>query len=458
MELRLYNNLHRRLEAFQPRDPACVTMYLCGPTVYNYVHIGNARGPVVFDVLARLLRRRHPRLLYARNITDVDDKINAAAQALGVPIRTITDKFTAVYRQDMERLGVAPQDIEPHATDHMPQIIAMIEALIAGGHAYAADGHVLFSVASYPDYGKLSRRPVDEMLAGARVEVAPYKRDPGDFVLWKPSDDSLPGWDSPWGRGRPGWHIECSAMAAAHLGETIDIHAGGVDLQFPHHENEVAQSTCAHGGKVFARFWLHNGMLNFGGAKMSKSLGNVSVLHELLDAQPAEALRYALLSAQYRQPLDWSESLIDQAIRTLDRLYGTLRDLQDVDVEVPAAPPEAVEAALCDDLNTPAALAELSRLAADARTAGDAATRARLKAALLSGGAALGLLQQSPSAWFERGSAEGDDARIQALIDERAAAKKARDFARADAIRDQLAAEDIVLEDTAQGVRWKRGR
>jgi cysteinyl-tRNA synthetase len=312
-------------------------------------------------------------------------------------------------------------------------------------------------VASFPDYGKLSRRPVDEMLAGARVEVAPYKREPGDFVLWKPSDDTQPGWDSPWGRGRPGWHIECSAMAAAHLGETIDIHAGGVDLQFPHHENEVAQSTCAHGGKVFARFWLHNGMLTTSGAKMSKSVGNVSVLHELLDAQPAEALRYALLSAQYRQPLDWSGALIDQAIRTLDRLYGTLRDLRDIEVAVSDAPPAAIEAALCDDLNTPAALAEVSRLAAEARATADAGERAGLKADLLSAGAALGLLQQDPAAWFARGSTSGDDARIQALIDERAAAKQARDFARADAIRDQLATENILLEDTAQGVRWRRG-
>ncbi|MFA6985464.1 MAG: cysteine--tRNA ligase, partial [Arenimonas sp.] len=296
MDLFLYNNLNRRPEAFAPLDPQRVTMYLCGPTVYNYVHIGNARGPVVFDVLARLLRRRYPKLVYARNITDVDDKINAAALEQGVPISTITDKFTAVYRADMARLGVDPPDLEPHATAHIPQIITMIEQLIASGHAYAADGHVLFSVASFADYGKLSRRPVDEMLAGARVEVAPYKRDAGDFVLWKPSTPELPGWNSPWGIGRPGWHIECSAMSAAHLGETIDIHAGGVDLQFPHHENELAQSTCAHGGKVFARFWLHNGMLNFGGTKMSKSLGNVSLLHELLATQPPEALRYALLS------------------------------------------------------------------------------------------------------------------------------------------------------------------
>src|SRR5918993_316549 len=351
MQLHLYNNLHRRLEPFEPLDPGRVTMYLCGPTVYDYVHIGNARGPVVFDVLAALLRRRYT-LVYARNITDVDDKINQAASDQGVPIGTITDRFTAIYREDMGRLGVAPQDVEPHATQHIPQIVAMIERLIGSGHAYAADGHVLFSVASFPDYGTLSRRPPDEMLAGARVEVAPYKRDPGDFVLWKPSTPDLPGWDSPWGIGRPGWHIECSAMAEAHLGETIDIHGGGVDLQFPHHENEVAQSTCAHGGRPFARFWLHNGMLTFDGAKMSKSVGNVSLVHDLLAAHPPEALRYALLSAHYRQPLDWSDGLIDQSVRTLDRLYGTLRDLDDVDVADDASDvaDDAIEAALGDDL------------------------------------------------------------------------------------------------------------
>jgi len=457
MDLFLYNNLNRRPEAFAPLDPQRVTMYLCGPTVYNYVHIGNARGPVVFDVLARLLRRRYPKLVYARNITDVDDKINAAALEQGVPISTITDKFTAVYRADMARLGVDPPDVEPHATAHIPQIITMIEQLIASGHAYAADGHVLFSVASFADYGKLSRRPVDEMLAGARVEVAPYKRDAGDFVLWKPSTPELPGWNSPWGIGRPGWHIECSAMSAAHLGETIDIHAGGVDLQFPHHENELAQSTCAHGGKVFARFWLHNGMLNFGGTKMSKSLGNVSLLHELLATQPPEALRYALLSAQYRQPLDWSETLIEQSIRTLDRLYGTLRDLADVPAVRDAGLPASVEAALCDDLNTPAVLAELARLAGEARKAESLADKQRLKGELLAAGEILGLLQQDPADWFSRGGSADEDLRIQALIDERAAAKKARDFARADSLRDELAREGVLIEDTAQGVRWRRG-
>jgi len=456
MDLRLYNNLNRRAETFAPLDPKRVTMYLCGPTVYSYVHIGNARGPVVFDVLAKLLRRRYPKLVYARNITDVDDKINAAAQELGVPISTITDKFTAIYREDMARLGVSPPDVEPHATAHIAQIITMIEQLIESGHAYAADGHVLFSVASFADYGKLSRRPMDEMLAGARVEVAPYKRDAGDFVLWKPSTPDLPGWESPWGIGRPGWHIECSAMSAAHLGETIDIHAGGVDLQFPHHENELAQSTCAHGGKVFARFWLHNGMLNFGGTKMSKSLGNVSVLHELLAGHPPEALRYALLSAQYRQPLDWSDALIEQSVRTLDRLYGTLRDLADVAADATGLP-ESVEAALCDDLNTPAVLAELARLAGEARKADSPAAKKRLKGELLAAGEILGLLQQDPADWFSRGGSADEDVRIQAMIDERNTAKKARDFARADQLRDQLASEGVLIEDTAQGVRWRRG-
>ncbi|TAA46487.1 cysteine--tRNA ligase [Pseudoxanthomonas winnipegensis] len=455
MPLQLFNTLTRSVQPFAPLDPASPTMYVCGPTVYNYVHIGNARGPVVFGVLAQLLRRRYGGLRYARNITDVDDKINAAAAEQGVPISAITDKFAAAYRADMAALGVVPPDIEPEATAHIPQIIAMIERLIAAGHAYAADGHVLFSVGSFARYGQLSRRDPDELLAGARVDVAPYKRDAGDFVLWKPSSDELPGWDSPWGRGRPGWHIECSAMAAAHLGTTIDIHAGGVDLQFPHHENEVAQSECAHGGATFARFWLHNGMLNFGGAKMSKSLGNIERVHDLLQQHPPEALRYALLSAHYRQPLDWSDALIEQSVRTLDRLYGTLRDLGEV--EASARIPDSIEAALDDDLNTPLALAELARIAAEARKAERGEDKAALKAQLLGAGLALGLLQQAPADWFSRGTSGDDDARIQALIDARAAAKQARDFAHADAIRDQLASENIVLEDTPQGVRWKRG-
>ena len=454
MELRLYNNLTRALEVFEPQDPNRVTMYVCGPTVYNYVHIGNARPYVVFGLLANLLRRRYGRLVYARNITDVDDKINQAAAEQGVPIGEITGKFAQAFAEDMGRLGIEPPDVTPHATAHIPHIIAMIERLIESGHAYAAEGHVLFSVASFPDYGRLSRRDPEEMLAGARVEVAPYKRDAGDFVLWKPSTPELPGWDSPWGRGRPGWHIECSAMAEAHLGDTIDIHAGGVDLQFPHHENEIAQSTCAHGGAVFARFWLHNGLLNFDGAKMSKSIGNVARVHELLDKHPPEALRYALLSAHYRQPLEWSDSLIEQSVRTLDRLYGTLRDLAGVPATAPIVP-VAVESALCDDLNTPAALAELSRIAGEARKAESPIARASLKAELLGAGLLLGLLQQAPEAWFNRGEG-GDDSRIQALVEERNAAKASRDFVRADAIRRQLAEEGILLEDTPQGVRWRR--
>ncbi|MCZ8317389.1 MAG: cysteine--tRNA ligase [Lysobacteraceae bacterium] len=468
MSIRLYNSLSRQVEPFEPADPQRVTMYVCGPTVYNFAHIGNARGPVVFGVLADLLRRHFPSVVYARNITDVDDKINQSALEQRVPITAITEKYAAIYREDMGALGVRLPDLEPHATHHIADIVAMIESLIERGHAYAADGHVLFQVSTFARYGALSRRSTDEMLAGARVEVAPYKRDAGDFVLWKPSTPDLPGWDSPWGRGRPGWHIECSAMCRAQLGETIDIHAGGVDLQFPHHENEIAQSECAN-GKPFARFWLHNGMLTFDGSKMSKSIGNIRTVHDLLGEYPAEALRYALLSAHYRQPLDWSPALIEQSINTLDRLYGTLRDLGGV-VAAPVVP-DAIEAALADDLNTPSALAELSRLAGDARAAqrawadapaglakAQAEARARdAKAELLGAGAALGLLQQAPEAWFGRGDGE-DDARIDALVAERTAAKKARDFARADAIRDELAAAGILLEDTPQGVRWSRKR
>ncbi|TAL74639.1 MAG: cysteine--tRNA ligase [Rhodanobacter sp.] len=448
----LYNSLTRRTEVFVPLDPERVTMYVCGPTVYNYVHVGNARGPVVFDVLAKLLRRHYPHVVYARNITDVDDKINAAALDQHVPIGTITDRFTAAYRADMAQLGIAPPDVEPCATEHIAPIIAMIENLIAGGHAYAADGHVLFDVSSYPDYGKLSGRDTDELIAGARIEVAPYKKNPADFVLWKPSTPELPGWDSPWGRGRPGWHIECSAMSAAHLGETIDIHAGGVDLLFPHHENEVAQSTCAHGGKTFARWWLHNGMLTFDGRKMSKSLGNVLQLHAALQQHPAEALRLRLMSGHYRQPLDWSNDSLQQAASTLDGWYRVLRDLADIaPTAAPLPVPAKIEAALCDDLNTPQALAELALLA-------DAARRERTpraKAELLGGGALLGLLQQKPRDWFQRsGNPDIDAAHVEALLEARRAARGARDFARADAIRDELTAMGVTIEDGANGTRW----
>ncbi len=458
MSLRLHNSLTRRVEPFVPLDPERVTMYACGPTVYNYIHVGNARPAVVFGLLARLLRRLYPQVVYARNITDVDDKINAAAREAGVPIGDITSRYAAAYFEDIARLGVDPPDIVPYATGHIDAIIAMCERLIVLGHAYAAEGHVLFDVASYPDYGQLSGRSTEDMIAGARVEVAPYKKNPADFVLWKPSGDDLPGWDSPWGRGRPGWHIECSAMAAAHLGETIDIHAGGNDLMFPHHENEIAQSTCAHGGKVFARYWLHNGMLTFDGRKMSKSLGNVLVLHDLLERHLPEVLRLLLMRAHYRQPLEWSDATLAQAKATLDGWYGVLRDRAGVDIGPGEPPvPAAIEAALCDDLNTPEALAVLAGLADDARRArGDDAQRAA-KSALLGAGRLLGLLQQDPEAWFQQaaGTAAVDPAWVQALLDERVAARKARDFARADAIRAELAARNIVIEDSAEGARWK---
>lgn len=458
MNLRLYNSLTRRIEDFVPQDPERVTLYACGPTVYNYIHIGNARPAVVFALLARLLRRHFPGVVYARNITDVDDKINEAARQSGQPISAITDRFAAAYRDDITRLGVDPPDVEPHATTHIPQIIAMCERLIAGGHAYAAENHVLFDVSSYADYGHLSGRSLDDMIAGARVEVAPYKKNPADFVLWKPSTDDQPGWDSPWGRGRPGWHIECSAMSEAHLGDTIDIHAGGVDLQFPHHENEIAQSTCAHGGKIFARYWLHNGMLTLEGRKMSKSVGNTLILHELLDLYPAEVLRFVLLKAHYRQPLDWSESALRQARATLDGWYGVLRDLADVTAtDTPV--PHDFEAALLDDLNTPDAFAILAGLADAARRSAGSNEAAGAKGRFIAAAALIGLLRQDVEIWFKQmpSGATVDAARVDALIAERNAARSARNFARADEIRAELAAMNVTIEDGAQGTRWRVG-
>jgi cysteinyl-tRNA synthetase len=458
MNLRLHNSLSRRVEDFVPQDPNRVTLYVCGPTVYNYVHIGNARPAVVFALLARLLRRHFPGVVYARNITDVDDKINEAARQSGHPISGITERFAAAYRDDMSKLGVDPPDVEPHATTHIPQIIAMCERLIGSGNAYVAEHHVLFDVTSYADYGHLSGRSVEDMIAGARVEIAPYKKNPADFVLWKPSSDDLPGWDSPWGRGRPGWHIECSAMSETHLGETIDIHAGGVDLLFPHHENEVAQSTCAHGGKPFARYWLHNGMLTLEGRKMSKSVGNTQVLHELLEIFPPEVLRFVLLKAHYRQPLDWSEAALRQARATLDGWYGVLRDLAEVEVADADVPAE-FEAALLDDLNTPDAFAILAGLADAARRSAGTADATGAKSRLLAAAALIGLLQHDAESWFKQAlaGAEVDAARVDALIAERNAARGARDFARADQIRAELAAMNVTIEDGAQGTRWRVG-
>ena len=458
MTLCLTNTLTRAKEPFVPANPDRVTMYVCGPTVYNFAHIGNARPAIVFDVLYRLLKRRFGGVVYARNFTDVDDKINAAAKEAGQPISAVTERYIAAYHADMAALGVLTPDLEPRVTEHIPGIIGMVEGLIARGHAYAVEGHVLFHVPSFSPYGALSGRNRDEMIAGARVEVAPYKRDPADFVLWKPSTQDLPGWESPWGRGRPGWHIECSAMIEQRLGATIDIHGGGQDLIFPHHENEIAQGTCAHDGQLYCRYWVHNGFVTVEGRKMSKSLGNVLLVRDLLNEAPGEAIRLALLGAHYRQPLDWSADGLAQAKRGLDRVYGTLRDLGDApDVACPPGLLDAFEAVLDDDLNFPGAIAEFFRLAKAARRATIPADRAAYKAALRDAGGLLGLLQQDPAAWF--GQASGDDvdtARIRRLVEARQTARSAGDYATADRIRDELVAVGITVEDRAEGPVWRR--
>jgi cysteinyl-tRNA synthetase len=445
--LTLHNSLSRRREAFAPLNPQRIGLYVCGPTVYDLAHLGNARPVVVFDVLARLLRVLFPHVTYVRNITDVEDKINARAAELGVPIAEITARTTVEFHADMAALGALPPDIEPRATDNIPQMIAIIEKLIASGHAYEAEGHVLFSVASDPHYGRLSGRSPEELQAGARVEIAPYKRDAGDFVLWKPSPPELPGWDSPWGRGRPGWHIECSAMSWRYLGQDFDIHGGGGDLIFPHHENEMAQSCCAFPGSHFARVWLHNGMLLVHGEKMSKSLGNFRTVREVLSVAPGEAVRFLLLRTHYRASLDFTEAGLVEARRELDRFYRALAKHAPGFAEEPAEVPAEVMAALCDDLNTPGAIAALHVLA-DRALAGDAAAAAGLHAA----GRVLGLLQAAPGTWFQ---GEGD-AGVDAAIAERLAARKARDFGRADAIRAELLERGIVLEDGPGGTTWRR--
>jgi len=464
--LSIYNTLARSKQAFAPDEPKHVRMYVCGPTVYDFAHIGNARPVVVFDVLYRLLKALYPRVTYVRNITDLDDKIIAAAKQSGEEITAITSRFTDAFHADMAALGALAPDFEPRATDHIPEMIAMIEKLMASGHAYEADGHVLFDIASMPDYGALSRHSRDELVAGARVEVAPYKRDPADFVLWKPSAPAQPGWDSAWGRGRPGWHLECSAMSEAHLGRSFDIHGGGQDLIFPHHENEIAQSICAHGGKTFVKYWMHNGYVTVDGEKMSKSLGNFFTVRELLEKAPGEAIRYALLSAHYRQPLDFSEAALVRATGALDRLYGALGAVDDVaPVNDGEGPTEAIVAALADDLNTPKALAALHDLASDLNKAAGAESKARLKTALWEGGQLLGLLEGEPDAWFKRagpGTARGADSgldatRIGTMIARRAEARRRRDFTAADAIRDALAEAGVVLEDRPDGTTdWRR--
>jgi len=448
MTLLIHDTLSRAKVEFQPIDDKNVRLYVCGPTVYDYAHIGNARPVVVFDVLVRLLRRLYPQVTYVRNITDVDDKINARALESGEDIQEITKRTTEAFLADMAALCAGMPDVEPRATDHIAQMIDMIETLIEKGNAYAADGHVLFSVPSMEGYGRLSKLDKREIIAGARVDVAPYKKDASDFVLWKPSDKNLPGWDSPWGRGRPGWHIECSAMARQHLGDAFDIHGGGQDLIFPHHENEIAQSKCALGHGAFAKYWMHNGYLISEGQKMSKSLGNFYTVYELLEEFPGEAIRLVLLQTHYRQPLDFTKSGIAEARRILDRWYRAIHGARARDLEVP----QGVVTALCDDLNTPQAVVELHKLVNEGDEGG-----------LLAGANFLGLLNQETENWFkwqpatEVDAGGTDDAAIDTLIAERTEARKAKNFARSDEIRDKLAAEGVILEDGPEGTTWRRG-
>ena len=457
MTIFLHDTLRAKKVAFEPLEPGQVTMYLCGPTVYNYAHVGNARPAVVFDLLTRLLRREY-KLTFARNITDVDDKINAAALETGKPIDEITERFIKAYNDDMAVLGVLLPDIEPRATRHIDEMIEMIAELIEKGFAYEAEGHVVFDVGANETYGQLSKRNLREMIAGARVEVAPYKKAAHDFVLWKPSTPELPGWDSPWGRGRPGWHIECSAMAGKHLGRTIDIHAGGQDLIFPHHENELAQSSCVHDGDPFARYWLHNGFLSIDQEKMSKSIGNVLLVHDLIKTIPGEVIRLALLSAHYRQPLDWSGETIESAKRMLDRLYGAVRGIDvSADERAAAEPPAAVIAALEDDLNTPKALAEMFNLARSLNKAEGETERLQLATDILAAGDLIGVLQNDAEDWFTSSTdSEISDDEIESLIADRNKARADKDFARGDAIRDELAAKGVSIEDGADGTRWRR--
>ncbi|GCE91634.1 cysteine--tRNA ligase [Komagataeibacter diospyri] len=446
--LHLHDSRTRSTVPFVPLAPDNVRVYYCGPTVYDLAHIGNLRAMLTADVLVRLLRHLYPRVTYVRNITDVDDKINARAHANGESIADLTTRTIRDFHEDLAAVSILPPDVEPRATHHIGEMQDMIRSLIESGHAYEAEGHVLFAVNTYPSYGALSGRTPDDLIAGARVEVAPYKRDPGDFVLWKPSDDQTPGWDSPWGRGRPGWHIECSAMSQRYLGESFDIHGGGSDLLFPHHENERAQSMCCHPHGRFANHWVHNAMLLVNGEKMSKSLGNFLTVRDVLRDTPAEALRLLLLRAQYRSVLNFTREGLNEARQMLDRFYRALENLDPMHDAVPA--PDSVVQVLCDDLNTPRALAEMHALA-DAAMAGDSKAAAQLKTA----GNLLGLLQNTPEAWF-RGDAKVDPARIERLIAERLAARKARDFARADEIRNDLAAQGIVLEDGPQGTTWRQ--
>lgn len=455
MTLKLYDTMAREKRPFVPADPDRVTMYVCGPTVYGYAHIGNFRPVVVFDTLFRVLRHVYgaEKVIYARNVTDVDDKINRKAVEEGVDIRVITDRYLAAYEADAAAMKALPPTISPRATDHIADMLAQIGALVQRGAAYAAEGHVLFDTQAFPDYGQLSGRPMDEMIAGARVDVAPYKRHPADFVLWKPSKPGEPVWESPWGPGRPGWHIECSAMIEAALGLPIDIHGGGIDLTFPHHENELAQGRCAHDLPTYAHYWMHNGFLDIEGVKMSKSLGNVVIPHELLQKVPGEVVRWALLSGHYRQPLDWTEDLLAQSRKNLDYLYGVLQRVKGLDVDR-AEPSPVVLEALADDLNTPKAYAELFAMAKALETA-RGEEKAAAKAALLASANLLGFLQNDPDVWFAGGADDDLRGKVEALLEARKAARAAKDWGEADRIRGELDAMGVVVMDSPDGATWR---
>ena len=453
MAISFFNTLSGRHEDFIPLSPQQVTMYVCGPTVYNYIHIGNARPLVIFDVLFRLLKLSCPQVKYIRNITDIDDKIIKTAQDNGQSIAAVSEKFTRAFHQDIEGLNLLPPTAEPYATEHIPQMIKLIEQLIHNNYAYEAEKHILFDVSRMPTYGQLSKRKPEDMLAGARVDVAPYKKDPADFILWKPSTTEQPGWDSPWGYGRPGWHLECSVMAESHLGKVIDIHGGGQDLIFPHHENEIAQSCCAHNNDLFARYWLHNGYINVDGKKMSKSLNNFFTLREVLDLWHGEVIRYTLLSTHYRKPMDWKTESLEQAKINLDKLYRVLKDHahnQRTQKNKDQAPDAAVVAALENDLNTPQAIAELHKLAQHG-TADKLIASAHF----------LGLLQNDPDDWFKWQAKTTSEtplsvSEIDALIAERNEARRIKDYKRSDAIRKHLEMKNIILEDRNGETSWRK--
>ena len=459
-QLRLYNSLTNKKEDFTPIDSDHVRVYTCGPTVYNYAHIGNARPPIISDILVRLLRFLYSKVTYVSNITDIDDKIIKASQEQKLSIGEITKKFETIYNDDLKALGVMPPDLQPRATEHIPEMIVQVHKLLENGYAYEAEGHVLFSVASFPKYGSLSGRDKDEQIAGSRVEVAPYKKDPTDFVLWKPSLDNDPGWDSPWGFGRPGWHLECSAMSEKTLGVPFDIHSGGQDLIFPHHENELAQCCGVHDNtedvSIYSNYWIHNGMIKFDGDKMSKSLGNIEYIHNLLDQNNGETLRMVLLSTHYRQPLNWSVKPIEQAKKNLDRLYRIIKKSEGINYKQGTNPSSSIIEALCDDLNTPEALGRFNILVNSLNDAPES-EQGIILSKIKSSAQLLGILQEDPDKWlgYKANNIGMDDALINSLIEERNKCRSEKDFKRADEIRDELKKNGIEIEDSSQGTTWR---